>query len=149
MEFDLSIHINRSPDDVFAFLRDKDRFPQEEASPVLLLEKTTPGPPGMGTRYREIVQMLPLVRGEILSEITHYEPGIRLDEDWAGAGMEGNLTYLFIPEEGGTRLVQRETVEPRGWLRLAAPLIRISLGRALQNRLEGIKELLDAGWTTS
>jgi uncharacterized protein YndB with AHSA1/START domain len=148
MKFELSVHINRLPDDVFAFLRDKDRFPQEEGSPVLLLEKTTEGPPGIGTRYREIVQMLPWVRGEIVSEIVHYEPGVLLSEEWSGAGMAGDLTYLFVPEGGGTRLIQRETVVPRGWLRLAAPLIRLSLGPALRNRLEGIRQLLDAGWHT-
>jgi hypothetical protein len=92
--------------------------------------------------------MLPWVRGEIVSEIVHYEPGVLLSEEWSGAGMAGDLTYLFVPEGGGTRLIQRETVVPRGWLRLAAPLIRLSLGPALRNRLEGIRQLLDAGWHT-
>ena len=69
------IHIiNRRPADVFAFLRDKDKYPQEEGSPVLVLDKTTPGPPCVGTCYREVVQMLPFYRGEILSEITCFEP---------------------------------------------------------------------------
>ena len=44
MYFELSITINRSPSDVFAFLRDKDKYPQEDGSPVLILEKITPGP---------------------------------------------------------------------------------------------------------
>jgi uncharacterized protein YndB with AHSA1/START domain len=147
MEFDLSVYIDRSPEDVFAFLRDKDKYPQEEGSPVLLLEKTTPGPHGVGTRYREVVQMLPFVKGEILSEVTHYEPGERLDEDWEGAGMEGHLGYLFVGEDRGTRLFQRETVKPRGWLRLAAPLIQLTLGRAIRNRLQDIKRILEDGWT--
>jgi hypothetical protein len=66
--FELSIPINRSPADVFVFLRDKDKYPQEEGSPVLVLEKTTPGPTGVGTCYREVVQMLPFYRGEILPQ---------------------------------------------------------------------------------
>ena len=74
MYFELSILIRRSPSDVFAFLRDKDQYPQEDDSPVLILEKTTVGPVGVGTRYREVVQMLPFVRGEILSGITRNEP---------------------------------------------------------------------------
>ena len=57
MEFDIDILIERSPDIVFAFLRDKDTYPQERGSPVLLLEKTTPGPCGVGTRYRDSVLM--------------------------------------------------------------------------------------------
>ena len=47
MEFNLSIHIERSPLTVFQFLRDKDKYPQEPGSAVLLLDKITPGPPGV------------------------------------------------------------------------------------------------------
>jgi uncharacterized protein YndB with AHSA1/START domain len=50
--FELSIYIERPPADVFRFLRDKDKHPQEEGSPVLLLDKTTPGDPGVGSCYR-------------------------------------------------------------------------------------------------
>jgi hypothetical protein len=57
--FELSVAIARPPSDVFAFLRDKDLYPQQADSPVLALEKTTVGATGVGTRYREVVQMLP------------------------------------------------------------------------------------------
>jgi hypothetical protein len=105
MYFELSIHIERSPAEVFAFLRDKDRFPIEEDSPVLILEKITPGPTGVGTRYREVVQMLPFLRGEIRSVITRYDPDEYLEEDFWGSGMKGHLAYQFLLEGGGTRLV--------------------------------------------
>ena len=49
---------------------------------------TTNGLPAVGTRYREVVQMLPFVRGEILSEITRYEPPSHLEERFWGAGMQ-------------------------------------------------------------
>lgn len=110
MNFEISIWIQRPPADVFAFLRDKDLYPQENGSPVLVLEKTTPGQPGVGTRYSEVVQMLPFYRGEILSEITRYEPNEFLEEDFSGAGMKGHLAYQFLPENEGTLLIQRETL---------------------------------------
>ena len=146
MDFELDIIIERSPYIVFTFLRDKDSYPQEENSPVLLLEKTTPGPLGVGTRYREIVQMLPFFKGEILSEITHFEPGHRLDEDWQGPCMDGWLTYLFLPENDGTKLIQREKVNLCGWLWLLSPIIKLTLGNALRKRLNDIKQILEAGW---
>ena len=149
MYFELSITINRSPADVFAFLRDKDEYPQEDGSPVLILEKITPGPPGVGTRYREVVQMLPFVRGEIFSEITRFEPGQFLAEDFHGAGMVGHLAYQFLPEGGGTRLIQRETVSWRGLLKLLEPMIRLALSRGLRERLEGIKAILESGWVVN
>ena len=147
--FELSITINRSPADVFAFLRDKDTYPQEDGSPVLILEKITPGPPGVGTRYREVVQMLPFIRGEILSEITRFEPGQFLEEDFQGAGMEGHLAYQFLAEGGGTKLVQRETIFWRGLLKVLEPVIRLVLSRQLRERLEGIKTVLESGWVVN
>lgn len=149
MYFELSILIQRSPADVFSFLRDKDQYPQEDDSPVLILEKTTVGPVGVGTRYREVVQMLPFVRGEILSEITRYEPGLILEEDFAGAGMKGHLAYQFLPEGGGTRLIQRETLSAQGFLKPFEPVIERMLSRRLVARLEDIKTVLESGWGTT
>ena len=147
MYFELSVVIRRAPMDVFAVLRDKDKIPQKPGSPVLVLERTTPGPVGVGTRYREVVQMMPFVRGEILSELTRFEPPEHLEEDFYGAGMKGHLAYEFLPEEGGTRLIQRESVQMQGFARLFEPLVAQMLGRQLRARLEGIRTGLDAGWS--
>lgn len=146
MHFELSVAIARSPSDVFAFLRDKDLYPQQPGSPVLALDKTTLEPVGVGTRYREVVQMLPLVRGEMLSEITRYEPPRFLEEDFRGAGMRGHLAYEFVPHGDGTVLVQRETLEPLGLLRPFGRLIERSLSAKLQERLESIRDGLESGW---
>jgi len=143
---ELSIWIDRPQADVFAFLRDKDKYPQEPGSPVLILEQTTPGVPCVGTCYREVVQMFPFFRGEILSEITRFEPYEYLEEDFRGAGMHGHLAYQFLPEQGGTRLIQRETLHYRGVLRLCEPLIRLMLDKRLQERLEDIKAVLESGY---
>lgn len=43
MKFERSISICCTPEEAFAFLRDKDEVGQEPDSPVLLLEKITPG----------------------------------------------------------------------------------------------------------
>ena len=149
MYFELSVTIDRPPSDVFAFLRDKDLYPQEPDSPVLVLEKTTSGPPALGTRYREVVQMLPFIRGEILSEITSYEPYRYLGERFQGAGMQGCLLYEFAPCGDGTKLTQRETLHPLGILRLAGPAIKRMLYRRLPERLEAIKSILESGWQVS
>ena len=111
----------------------------------MVLEKTTSGPTGVGTRYREVVQMLPFFRGEILSEITHFEPDQRLEESFSGAGMRGHLAYRFVPEEDGTRLIQRETLHCVGLLRLIEPFIRRMLEPKLTERLESIKIEMEEG----
>lgn len=144
MDFELSIIIRRTPNDVFAFFRDKDRHRQKTGSPVLGIEKLDPGPPVPGTRYREVVQMLPLVRGEIRSRITRIEPGLWLEEDFEGAAMRGHLAYQFLDVGNGTRLIQHESLAAQGLLKVLEPIIRRMLFRRLLDRLEGVKLLLES-----
>ena len=63
--------------------------------------------------------------------------------------MQGQLLYEFAPHAGRTELIQRETLQPLGMLRLAGPLIKHMLGRRLHERLEGIKAILESGWQVS
>jgi len=93
--------------------------------------------------------MLPFIRGEILSEITRFEPGEFLEEDFQGAGMEGHLAYQFLSESSGTKLIQRETICYRGLLKIFEPVIRLALSRRLRERLEGIKMDLESDWVVN
>jgi len=72
--FRSSANIRRHPEAVFHFLANVDRVQQAGGSPVLALDRTTSAPPGLGTKYREVVRMLPFYNGEFLSEITAFEP---------------------------------------------------------------------------
>lgn len=146
MYFELSVRIRREPDDVFAFLRDKDLFPQEPGSPVLVLVRTTPGPVGVGTRYREVVQMLPFFRGEIHSVVTRFEPPRFLEEDFSGAGMSGHLAYEFVSDGGATILIQRQTVDAHGLLRPLSGIVEHALAGRLRKRLVSIDAILESGW---
>lgn len=115
----------------------------------LWVSDSRPCPPDVGMRYREVVQMLPFIRGEILSEITRFEPGKFLAEDFHGAGMDGHLAYQFLAEGGGTKLIQRETICWQGLLKVLEPLIRLVLSRQLKERLEDIKMDLESGWVVN
>ena len=144
MEFNLSIPIDQSPNVVYAFLKEAENHPQEEKSKVLLVEKITPGPVNIGTRYREIVQMFPFIRGEMISEVTRYEPNECIQLTWHGGGMEGVLTYSFESHNGGTRLILHETITVKGVMTLVKPMIQRMFHNALIKRLQGIKQVLSA-----
>ena len=143
MEFSLSIAVDRPVAEVFAFLADMRNHPQEERSQVILVEKLTPEPIGVGTRFREMVQTLPLVRVEMISEVTQYDRNERIEIAWHGGGMEGVLTYCFESQNGATGLSLHETVTAKGLARLAEPVIRRTFERMLVNRLHGIKRVLE------
>lgn len=149
MYFELEVTIDRMPAEVFAFLRDKDRYRQKPGSAVLALELLTPEPPQVGSHYREVVRMLPFVHAEIRSRITRFEPPRWLDEDFEGAGMRGHLSYEFIPVGSATRLVQRESIQTVGLMRLLAPLVKRTLLPQLEQRLQSIRAELEAGYQVS
>jgi hypothetical protein len=146
MYFESSITINRPPYDVFAFLRDKDKYPQKENSPVRALEQTTVGEPNVGTQYREVIRIVPFLHFEILSEITRFEPGKSLEEDFHSGVLKGHLAYEFIAEGAATRCIQRQTFSMIGFLRVFEPLIELMFTRQMQKRLETIKSVLEGGW---
>ena len=144
MIFEMSVTIARPPAAVFDFLRDKHLHVQAPGSPVEALEKASPGPVDAGTRFREVVRMLPGIRGEIRSIITRCEPCRALEEGFEGAGMRGHLAYKFLAEGGGTRLLQRQSLELAPWLRPLQPLVRRAFARRLRRRLDGIAAALEA-----
>jgi hypothetical protein len=144
MEFSLSIAVHRPVAEVFEFLEDMRNHPQEERSQVILVEKLTPEPVGVGTRFREMVQTLPFVRVEMISEVTQYDRNERIEITWHGGGMEGVLTYCLESHNGVTGLSLHETVTAKGLTRFAEPVIRRTFERMLVNRLHGIKRVLES-----
>ena len=141
----LKISINKPPSEPFNFLSKKDEFKQPSSSPVLLLEKTTPGPLGVGTCYREVVQMMPFVKRDMLSEVTRFEPFSVLEEKWRGGSMEGTLTYFFNPIPEGTEIVQHVNIKALGLMKPFDRIISKTYAKAAQYRLECLKSLLETG----
>jgi hypothetical protein len=129
--------------EVFTFMSDMENHVQEEDSNVLLVEKTTHGPVDVGALYREVVQMFPLIHVNMISEVTRYEPNECIEFVWKGGGMEGVLRYNVESHNGGTRLRLHETITPRGIMILFEPLIKRMFQSTLENRLNGIKRVLE------
>ena len=144
MNFELSISINCTQEKLFIFLRDKDQHIQKRNSPVLVLERITDPPVAVGTRYREVVKMLPFYKSEIFSTITKYEPYEYLEEDFFSKGMKGHLAYQFIVIDGSTKLIQRERIFFSFPINLINPVIKKVLHRKLLERLEEIKMELES-----
>jgi len=139
------INIKRQPEAVFDLLANVHRMQQAEGSPVLALEMTTPGPPGLGSRYREVVRMLPFYNGKILSEITAFEPPLLLEMVWTGPAMTGRDRYELAEIQDGTKLVHQKWTSCRGLLRIMEPFMRNALLPRLESRLEEIKRSLEEG----
>jgi hypothetical protein len=140
-----SVNIRRGPEAVFDFLANLDRVQQAGGSPVLVLELTTSGPPGLGSEYREVVQMLPFYKGEIISKITAFEPPSLLEMVWTGPAMTGRDRYELVEIQDGTKLVHQKWTSGRSLLRVMEPFMRMALLPRLEERLGAIKCALEEG----
>ncbi len=128
---------------VFGFFKDIEKHAGKEGTVVPVYDKLTPGQVREGTRYREVVQLAPFLRGEILSEVTCYQEGLRLGYQFSGLGLDGELNYLFYKVAEGTRVVQEQSLRPHGILRLFSFWIEAMFSKAVGKRLEGIRALLE------
>jgi hypothetical protein len=129
---------------VFAFLRDIDRVAGQSGTVVPVYEKVSPGPAGVGTRYREVVRLLPGLHREMMSEIVRFSPPRRLGYCFHGLGLTGKLLYVLEPVEGGTRLVQMQELVPRWPWKLLSPLIGVAFNLMAGRRLPAIKRHLES-----
>jgi hypothetical protein len=79
----------------------------------------------------------------VTSEITCLLPEALLEYRWKGPGLHGTLSYEFKEEEGGTRLVQHQTLILEGPLKIFNLLVRSMFSRRINTRLIGIKAILE------
>jgi hypothetical protein len=145
MDFDLAITIRRPPEAVWPVLDDIQAYADAPGSPIPEMEKIPPGPVRVGTRWREVVRLLPGVTMTVWSEATAVEPVRRLEEDFRGPWMTGHLAYELEPVAAGCVLHQRETLTPHGPLRLVVGRMEGMLRPRLEHRLEDIRDLVESG----
>jgi len=138
-----SIDVRRPPEVVFEFLANIQDVQQPDDSPVLALDLITEGPPRLGSKYREVVQMMPFVRGEILSEITAFESPRVFEMTWSGSGMSGTDRYELDAHQYGTTLNHTKCTSFPGILRVLEPIMRKHLIPRLEQRLVDIKRILE------
>jgi hypothetical protein len=113
------IVIDRRVEEVFGFVADeRNRYDPR----VRRAEKLTAGPIGVGTRFRSETTSMgrPI---EMVIEITAHERPHQLGSSTHLSSMDIHSTLSFEPVPGGTRMRWSSDLEPRGFLRLASPLV--------------------------
>jgi uncharacterized protein YndB with AHSA1/START domain len=142
VRFSNSLTIGRSPEDVFNFLAAFENVPQWNYA-IVETHKTSEGPVGMGTTYRQI-RSLPS-RGEETFRVIEFDPDRRLAIHGDLGSFEGTLTYELEPLRGGTRLTNSAELEAHGLMKLAAPIAAGKVREAVAANLERLKEILEQG----
>ena len=142
MRVEGDITIERSVEDVFDFVADERNEPQYNPR-MTRAEKISPGPIGVGTRFRSVMTGFGPV-AEMTIEYTAYDRPKRLASTTHLSNMEIKGVLLFEPIPDGTRMQWIWDIQPRGFLKLIGPLVRRMGERQERAIWTGLKRLLEA-----
>ncbi|MCP3855898.1 MAG: hypothetical protein GY698_14370 [Actinomycetia bacterium] len=138
--FTNTIRINRPVADVYAYLSDLEHTPEWNWA-ITNTAKTTAGPVAVGTRYQQ-TRTSPRPETETL-EITALDVDRHIEVRGTLAALPARLSYDLHEIDNATELTNTVTLEPHGPLRLAAPVMRISIKHAVADNLDKLKIRLD------
>ena len=140
IEFKGSIPVERSPDDVFAFVADPANRPKYQHN-VAGSRVVGDGPVRAGSTFEEVLKMGPW-KLRTAGEVIAYEAPRRC----VIAARNGMVNYRgeFAVEgaPGGTRLTISGSVELVGWRRILQPMLRAECSRNLTRELQRLREIL-------
>jgi polyketide cyclase/dehydrase/lipid transport protein len=140
--FQNTVTIRRPQVEVFAFLADFQNVPSWNYA-IEQTTKTSAGPVGVGTTYRQI-RTIPRRREESF-HVTIFEPPTRLAIQGQIGPFHAKISYLIEPIADGTRLANDVELEPSSApLRLIGPLAVPQVKAAVGRNLSTLKELLEA-----
>jgi len=140
IEFKGSIPVERSPDDVFAFIADPANRPKYQRN-VAGSRVVGDRPVRAGSTFEEVLKMGPW-KLRTAGEVIAYEAPRRC----VIAARNGMVNYRgeFAVEgtPGGTRLTISGSVELVGWRRILQPMLRAECSRNLTLELQRVREIL-------
>jgi uncharacterized membrane protein len=136
------VEIRRTVEDVFLLLGDPARDP-EWAGPIVAVEPLTPGPVGVGTRFRQTSRTLG-VRFPIQLEVVAHELNRRIELKSVGGAVDYRGERRFDSTANGTRVTFIGDVRLRAALRLLEPLAARFSGGRVDRDLQAVKRRLEA-----
>lgn len=135
------IVINRPVQEVFDFVADERNEPRYNPG-MLRAELLTPGPVGLGSRFRAEMRTRP--RPVVMTtENTGYDRPRRLASITRLPTMDIEGALTFDPVPAGTQMRWSWDVAPRGLLKLAAPVVARIGARQERAIWTGLKRVLE------
>jgi uncharacterized protein YndB with AHSA1/START domain len=133
-----TMHIARSPEDVFNFLADASREVEWNTT-AISVARVSDGPLGQGSRFCGNYKRI----GQLDSTITAYDWPRKLGFRSEGRALYMDFTFTFTPEPGGTQIQALAEIRLRGPLRLLEPFMGGMMDREFSTREPAIKRALE------
>jgi len=135
------IVINRPIDEVFDFVADERKEPKYNPQ-MTLAEMVTQGPIGVGSKFHCV--MTGAGATDVAVEFTEFVRPCRLGSTSHISNMEINGTLLFEPQGQSTKLKWLWNIEPRGFLKLLGPMVRLMGERQELGIWTGLKKVMES-----
>ena len=137
-----SIHIARSPAQVFAILDDLERTPQWLERCVWIVQ-TSDGPRGAGTRlcfrYRDRGR-----EGELAGEVETYEPERRIIMKFTDRALDVRVVFELAAQGDSTYLTHSAEITPKMFIiKVLSPWIRSSTRRQMADVVDKLRKLAE------
>jgi Polyketide cyclase / dehydrase and lipid transport len=142
IRFANTIDIAVEPSHVYAYLADLEHNPEWNWA-IESTEKVTPGPIGVGTRYRQ-TRSVPRPGVEML-ELTGLDPLRRIEVTGKLGPFDARLTYELAPSGSGTRLTNTADLEPPRPLGFVGGLFGGQIRASVAENLGTLKMVLERG----
>ena len=139
--FEHTVEIARPPAEVFPWLLEADKVPRW-TSALESYEPVTAGPPAVGSRFRQALD----VKGRSITvelEITRLDPPRAAESRFSEHGFNVVTTYALAEVPAGTRLTQTIDAGFGSFsARLLAPVVEPYLREKLERDLAALREQL-------
>lgn len=135
--------INRPVAEVVAYAGDPGNAPEWYVN-IKSVEWRTEPPVRVGSQLDFVAQFLGK-RIAYTYEVVELVPGERLVMRTARGAFPMQTSYTWSPVPGGTRMTLRNTGEPAGFSRFAAPVMEKAIRRTTTRDLARLKALLESG----
>lgn len=140
---ELSIVIKRPIEEAFAFLANLENDVKWHSA-FVDVRKTSGGSLGVGARFLVFEGVLGRRTPGTEYEVTEYEPNRIAAWKTVSGPLQLQFRRTFERVESGTRFAVRYEGQPRGFLRLAWPLITRMVKRQQGGDMRKLKELMEA-----
>ena len=142
MELKISIDVQRTAADVFAYVNDVKNNVEWEKE-VVEMEYTSEGPVGVGSTGRRVEKYMGTE--ESTWEITEYEENQRVGVAFASSKFQGDIRWDLEPIDDGTRVQFQMRGQAKGLvLKLIMPLFMPMMKRQVRRNFDTFKGILES-----
>jgi carbon monoxide dehydrogenase subunit G len=143
INLDLGTLIDKPVKDVFAFVTNPNNMAKWNSA-VISMEQITPGAVGMGTKFKNIGEMMGRrIEGEM--QVVAFEPDSKYGFQMNAGPMQVSVTLTFKTVGTGTKLGLNAQGNPAGVFKLAEGVMQGRVKSMMEENLAHLKSVLEKG----